>query len=149
MEIEVWHTWIIVAVLLFIVEIFIPTFLATCLAIGCIAAGLFSFFDAGIKMQLVAFSVGTLVAFFGARPFMLKYAHRKSGMLKTNTDALVGKVGRVTETIDGSRNLGRVAVGGDDWKAEAENEAIINEGERVEVVKVDSTILFVKPISKN
>ena len=149
MEIEVWHTWIIVAVLLFIVEIFIPTFLATCLAIGCIAAGLFSFFDAGIKMQLVAFSVGTLAAFFGARPFMLKYAHRKSGKVKTNTDALVGQVGRVTETIDGSQNQGRVAVGGDDWKAETENDTIINQGERVEVVKVDSTILFVKPISKN
>ena len=149
MEIEVWHIWIIVAVLLFIVEIFAPTFLASCLAIGCIAAGIFSSFDFGIKFQLISFSIGTLTSFFGVRPFMLKYAHKKSDNVKTNIDALVGKVGRVTVTIDSSQNQGRVIVEGDDWRAETENNEMINEGERVEVLKINSTILIVKPIIKN
>lgn len=149
MEVEVWHIWIIVAILLFIVEIFAPTFLASCLAIGCITSGIFSYFDFGIKTQLVAFSIGTLVGFFGVRPFMLKYAHKKSNKVKTNMDALVGKVGRVTVTIVGSKNQGRVTVEGDDWKAETENYEIINEGEKVEVLKVNSTILIVKPFPKN
>ena len=121
MEIEVWHIWIIFAVILFIAEIFTPTFLMACLALGCIAAGISSYFDYGIKIQLLSFSIGTLIGFFGVRPFMLKYAHRNSNKVKTNIDALVGKVGRVTETIDSSKNQGRVTVEGDNWRAETEN----------------------------
>lgn len=149
MEIEVWHIWIIFAVLLFIAEIFTPTFLMACLALGCITAGISSYFDYGLKIQLLSFSIGTLIGFFGVRPFMLKYAHRNSDKIKTNIEALVGKVGRVTVTIDSSQNQGRVTVEGDDWRAETENNEIINEGERVEVLKINSTILIVKPTTKN
>jgi membrane protein implicated in regulation of membrane protease activity len=148
MEISGWHIWIIIAVLLFIAEIFTPAFLAACLAIGCIASGVFAAMDYGIKIQLVAFSIGTLASFFGARPFMLKYAHRKSDKVKTNVDALIGKIGRVNTTIDNSRNEGRVTIEGDDWRAEAETNETINAGEKVEVLKINSTILIVKPLKK-
>lgn len=148
MEFEIWHIWIIVAVILFIVEIFTPAFLAACLAIGCVFAGLASLMEAGIEVQLLAFSVGTLISFFGVRPFILKYGHKKSGDLKTNVDALVGKIGRVTVTIDNSQDQGRIAIEGDDWKAVSENNEIINAGERVQIVKVDSTIVTVKLINK-
>jgi membrane protein implicated in regulation of membrane protease activity len=148
MEIEIWHIWIIVAVVLFIVEIFAPTFLAVCIAIGCIAAGIFSYFDFGLKIQLIAFSISALTSFFLVRPFMLKYAHKKSNKVKTNVDALVGKVGRVILTIDNSKNQGRVTVEGDDWRAETVNNEIINTGASVEVLKINSTILIVKQIVK-
>ncbi len=149
MDFSVWHFWIIAAVLLFIVEIFTPTFLTASLAIGCIASGIVSYFGFDIKIQLIAFSIGTLTSFFGVRPFMLKFAHKKSGNVKTNVDALVGKVGRVDVTIDHSQNQGRVIVEGDDWKAETENNEVIRAGEKVEVLKVNSTTLIVKPITKN
>lgn len=149
MDLSVWHIWIIVAVILFIVEIFAPTFLAACIAIGCVAAGLFSYFDVDIKIQLIAFSIGALASFFGVRPFMLKYAHKNSDKVKTNVDALVGKIGKVTIDIDNSQNQGRVTIEGDDWKAESENNEILNAGGKVEILKVNSTILIVKPITKN
>ena len=104
MEFEIWHIWIIIAVILFIVEIFTPAFLAACLAIGCIFAGVFFSMDFGIKNKLLAFSIGTLISFFGVRPFILKYGHKKSGYLKTNVGALVGKIGKVTITIDNFQN---------------------------------------------
>lgn len=147
MEQVIWYTWIIVAVLLFIIEIFIPTFLAASLAIGCIAAGIFSFLDFGLEIQLIAFSAGTLISFFSVRPFMIRYAHPKNTRT-TNVDALVGKTGNVLVTIDNSLNKGRVLVEGDDWKAETENDEVINEGERVEIVRINSTILIVKRINK-
>jgi membrane protein implicated in regulation of membrane protease activity len=147
MEIETWHIWIIIAILLFIVEIFAPTFIAACFAIGCLTAGIFSYFDYGIKIQLISFSIGTLITFFGVRPFMLKYAHRKSDKVKTNVQALIGKIGKVSVTIDNSKNEGRVIVEGDDWKAESENNEIIKSGAKVKILKVDSTILFVKPLN--
>lgn len=148
MEIEIWHIWIIAAILLFILEIFTPAFLSASLAIGCIFAGIFSYMDFGIKIQLLAFSVGTLVSFIGIRPFILKYGHRKSGDLKTNVHALIGKNGKVTVTIDNSKNQGRITFEGDDWKAETENDEILNVGEKVEILKVNSTILTVKSIKK-
>ena len=75
---------------------------------------------------------------------MLKYGHKNS-KIKTNADALVGKVGRVVEVIDNNKSQGRVIVEGDNWRAETENNEIVKEGEKVEVVKVNSTILIVKP----
>jgi membrane protein implicated in regulation of membrane protease activity len=148
MELEIWHIWIIAAIVLFIAEIFTPAFLAACLAIGCIFAGITSAMDFNIKVQLLAFSAGTLLSFFGVRPFILRYGHRKSGDLKTNVHALVGKTGKVTVTINNSLNQGRIIVEGDDWKAESENNEILNAGEKVEIIKVDSTILIVKSIKK-
>ena len=146
MGIEVWHIWVIIALVLFIIEIFIPTILPACFAIGCIFAGVVSAFDYGIKIQLIAFSIGALVAFFGVRPFVLKFFYRKKR--ETNVDALIGKVGRVTETINVSKNEGRIVVEGDDWKAETEGDEIVNAGEKVEVIQVNSTILIVKPIKQ-
>lgn len=148
MDFSVWHIWLIISVLLFIVEIFAPTFLSACLALGCLAAGISSYFDYGIKIQLLSFSIGTLISFFGVRPFMLKYAYKKSDKVKTNTDALVGKTGKVTEVIDNDKNLGRVIVDGEDWKAETEKDESVSVGEKVEILKVNSTILIVKPLKK-
>jgi len=149
MNIETYQIWIIISILLFIAEIFLPTFLAFSLAIGCLASAAFTFLSFGFEGQVIAFSIGTLVSFFGVRPFMLKYAHRNSSKIKTNMDALEGKIGRVSVTIDNSKNEGRVIIDGDNWRAESENDEVINEGEKVEVVKLNSTILIVKPIIKN
>ena len=148
MDISVWQIWIIIAILFFILEIFVPTFFAAGLAIGCIFSALVSYFGFGIKIQLIAFSIGTLASFFGVRPFMLKYAYSKRDNLKTNVDALIGKIGKVTVIIDNSQNTGRVIVEGDDWKAETENNEIVDIGGKVEILKVNSTILIVKPFIK-
>jgi len=147
MKIEIWQIWIIVTVLLFIVEIFIPTFFAVSLAIGSLAAAIFSFLGFGIEVQLIVFSLGTLASFFAIRPFMLKYAHKKNGHVETNVDALIGKTAKVTVTIDNSKNEGRVVFEGDDWRAETENSEILGPGSKVEILKVDSTVLIVKPLN--
>lgn len=144
MEFEIWHIWILAAIALFILEIFTPAFLSACIAIGCIFAGVFASLDFGLRIQLLAFSVGTIISFFGIRPFILRYGHKKSGDLKTNVHALVGKIAKVVVTIDNAQNQGRVTIEGDDWRAESDNDEIINVGEKVEIVKIDSTILIVK-----
>lgn len=147
MEIEIWQIWIIVTVILFIVEIFIPTFFAASLAIGSLAAAIFSFLGFGTEVQLIVFSLGTLASFFAIRPFMLKYAHRKNGHVETNVDALIGKTAKVIVAIDNSKNEGRVIFEGDNWRAETENNEIVEPGRKVEILKVDSTVLIVKPLN--
>ncbi len=144
MDLEVWHIWVIVALLFGIAEIFAPSFIAMSIAIGCLLAALGAGFDASFKMQLLLFSAGTAIAFFTVRPFMLKFAHRKNNTVKTNVDALVGKTGRVTEAIDNSLATGRAMVEGDDWRVLTQDDSIVNVGEMVEVMKVDSTRLIVR-----
>jgi len=67
--------------------------------------------------------------------------------VRTNVDALVGQRGRVTQTFDPGLRLGRVAVGGDDWRAETTTDQPLREGDLVEVVSVESNTLIVRPIA--
>lgn len=143
---EFWQLWIIFALLLFIIEIFTPAFLMACFAIGAILAGVFSYFGFGLNGQIIAFSVGTLISFVGVRPLILKYGHRKSCIIKTNVEGLVGRIGKVSTTIDNSIDQGRIIVEGDNWRAISDNDEIIDIGHKVEILKVNSTILTVKRI---
>ena len=147
MEFSPWHIWLVLALLLFIIEIFVPTFIAACIGFGCVIAGIWAYIGMNVEVQLLVFSITILIAFFGARPFLLNYAHRNSHQIRTNVDALVGKHGRVLSTIDNEKNEGRVSVEGEDWRGISFTNDIIEEGARIEVVKVNSTILTVKPLN--
>ena len=145
-NLEYWQVWLIVAVCFLVVEMFSASFVFLCFCIGCLGGSLLAYFDLAVGWHLLGFSVVTLISFFTIRPFMLKYAYRKSHNVKINVDALVGSVGRVVETIDEKENTGRIFVNGDDWRARCENEEIIPVNEKVEVIRVDSTTLIVKHI---
>jgi membrane protein implicated in regulation of membrane protease activity len=147
MTIEEWQIWLIIAILLVILEIFTPSFLALTIAIACSLASLTSFFGFNFKIQLILFSISLFISFFKIRPFMIKYAHKKTKDFKSNVDALIGKVGKVLVTIDFYKNEGRIFVNGEDWKAESENNEIIESGEKVLIISVNSTILKVKKIN--
>lgn len=140
-----WHIWTIFALILFILEIFTPGFLLASFGIGCLFSALAAGVGLSVKLQVVGFIVGTLVAFFGVRPFFTKFCYRASCGVKTNVDALVGKTGRVTEEINQELDSGRVLVGGDDWKAISVDGDIINKGTMVEVVRIEGIRVFVKP----
>jgi membrane protein implicated in regulation of membrane protease activity len=144
--VSAWHLWIIVAILLFITEVFATGFLLASLGIGCIFSAFAAAVGFGLKGQLLGFIVGTVIAFFGVRPFFLKYCYRGSSDVRTNVDALIGQTGRVTETISHELNTGRVFAGGDDWKAVAVDGGIVEKGAKVVVEKVEGTKLFVKPL---
>ena len=78
MNFEIWHIWVIIALIFGILEIFTPSFIAFSIAIGCLFSAVAAGLDTSIKIQLLAFSIGTAIAFFGVRPFMMRFAHKKS-----------------------------------------------------------------------
>jgi membrane protein implicated in regulation of membrane protease activity len=150
MEFEIWHIWILAALILFILEIFTPAFLAGCLGIGSLIAGIFAWIGFSIELQFISFSIGTLACFFGARPFFMRFAHGKNGDFKTNVGALIGKTAKVIVAIDNSKGEGRVTIEGDDWRAENINSEILPIGKKVKILQVESTILIVQTLnSKN
>ena len=143
---EVWHIWVIVALVFVIVEIFTTGFAVMCISFGCLFGAGASALDWDIKWQLLAFAVGTVLAFATVRPLVYKFFYKKSREVKTNAEALVGRRAVVTERIEGELHPGRVKVDGDDWKAVSLDTEAVEVGEAVEVTAINSVILTVKKI---
>lgn len=144
---QYYQIWLIAAIVLVILEIFTAGFGIICFAIGALFSALTSYLGGSMVWQLVVFAAASMLSFFFLRPVIIKILDRKSKDIKTNADALVGRVGIVSETIDANQNTGRVAIDGDDWKAVSADGVVINKGQRVEVVSRDSVILTVKSLN--
>ena len=144
-EILNWHWWMYIAVLFFIIEVFTPGFIVACLGLGSLVAAITAYMGYNIDAQFISFSVSTLISLFLIRPLLYKKGE-KQDKIKTNTDALIGRVGSVSETIVNSSKSGRVLIDGDQWKALSHNNQIIELNAQVEVISINSTIITVKKI---
>jgi len=140
---EVWQTWIVVAVALFILEIFTPGFILACFGFGCLGAGMMDYLGFGVIYQIAAFSIVSFILFLTIRPIVKKHLYKRNDNTKTNVEALIGQIGLVDETIDPADESGRVRVGGDNWRAISLDNKIIEKGNKVEVQRVEGTKVFV------
>ncbi len=144
MEFDPWHLWLIAGIALFIFEIFVPGFILGCLGIGAFITSLVSFFDVSMETQLLVFAIVSIISFFTIRPLALKTLS-SGDVLKTNVDSLIGKTARVSLAFDPNERKGRVKIDGDDWMAYTQEAISLDKGAFVEIVKVDSNTLIVKP----
>lgn len=138
-----WMIWAVAVIVLAILEIFTPSFFMICLAFGALCASIAAAIGLGLSWQLSFFAVGSIVAFVFVRPVMMKYLLKKD-KVKTGVDALIGRVGRVSEAINPELHRGRVAIDGDDWRAISVDNEPIPLGQNVEIVRVESTTIYVK-----
>lgn len=141
---EIYHIWLIVAIILVIVEIFTAAFGAVCFAVGAAASAIAASLDATFTWQIAIFAIVSFIIFAFLRPVVLRFLNKKSEDVKTNAEALVGKTAIVSERIDTEQHTGRVAIDGDDWKAISEDNSVIEKGTAVEVTKIESIIVTVK-----
>jgi membrane protein implicated in regulation of membrane protease activity len=138
-----WQVWLVAALLLFVAEMAAPGFWLLSVAVGCLAAGLVSLVLPGVLAPALTFAAGTLLSLVGIRPFLLQRIHRSASDLKTNVDALVGKVGIVSERIDPATGKGRVLVEGENWRGVSLMDTPLEPGTRIMVVRVDGAMLYV------
>lgn len=141
---EVYQIWLIVAIILVILEIATAGFGVICFAIGAGFAALIAGLGGNLTWQIVIFAVVSLLTFIFLRPVVMRFLEKKSKDVKTNAEAIVGRKGIVSERIDATQHTGRVAIDGDDWKAVSEDGSVIEKGQTVEIVKLDSIIVTVK-----
>ncbi len=139
---NMWQLWAVVAVLGLILELTSGGFFIMCLAIGAMGAAIVAPFS-NVYGQLAVFGVVSLFSLFQVRPFALRYLHRNDDPRVSNADALLGRKGRVTQTIQ-ARGTGYVAIDGDQWKAVSVDDNPIDVGTRVMVVGRESTIITVQ-----
>ncbi|MBR3727187.1 MAG: NfeD family protein [Prevotella sp.] len=139
---HLWQMWAVIAVLCLILELTAGDFFILCFSIGAAFAAMSAAFGAGFYVQLAVFAVFTLVSLFLVRPFALRYLHRNDENRVSNADALLGRHGKVVETIEAD-GFGRVQIDGDVWKAVTKGETI-PVGTTVQVVDRESTIITVE-----
>lgn len=148
---QLWHYWLLAALILLISEMFTPGFLLATFAVGAVAASITALLGLGFGWQLIIMAVVSVVAFYTLRPMVLKsQAKRKAGgtAIETNVDALVGRTGRVETNIDDGVT-GQVKVGGEVWSAIGENDTAIEAGKKIKVLRVDGSKLIVTALTES
>lgn len=142
---EVWHYWVILGVVLWIVEILnYPFFIIGVFGTSSLIAGAFAFAGFDLKAQLIVFCVGTLLVAFGVRPLFNGFRGRRLVKERTNADALIDEIGVVVEEIDEGNGSGVVKIHGETWKAAAVNGQVVPVGERVVIKDLKGCTLFVQ-----
>lgn len=144
MILPVWSLWTILGLVFVIAEIFTAGFAVLCFSFGCAAAAICAALDLSLSWQTMSFAVFSALAFIFVRPLVLRYLMPKKKVTRTNTSALIGRVVRVTETINEAYNTGTVSFDGTEWRAVADT--VIPKGEKVEITAVNSTIVTVQKV---
>lgn len=142
---NLWLLWIIISIVCLILELSSGDFFILCFAIGAAASSIFAGCGLSLTWQIIIFAVVSALSLFLLRPALLRKLHKPHRERLSNAEAMVGQTGRVSEDIE-ANGYGRVAIDGDDWKACSADGSPISKDTRVQVLKVDSIILTVKPI---
>ena len=137
--------WTIVLVIAIIVEAITVDLVSIWFGLGAIAALIGEFFGLDQTLQIVLFTIISIVCIFVTRPLAKKYL--RGNTIKTNLDRVIGKHCLVTETITAD-NKGEVKVMGTLWMATSLNNMAIQAGEYAEIVSIEGAHVIVKKINR-
>ena len=151
MEQLAWILWIVLGVALIIAEIFTFGFVLFCFGIGAFAAALIGGLGFGLASQFLAFAVVSIVLTVMSRTIFARYfSHNHENAVKMGMDAMPGQIGTVTIGSRGALQEGAVKVYGSTWTAfPVDNEMSLIEGEKVEVVRVQGSSIYVQKIEES
>jgi membrane protein implicated in regulation of membrane protease activity len=137
----VFFVWIVAAVLLAIGEVLTPgAFFLGPVALAAGAAAIVALF-AGAVASTIVFILAALLSLAVLRPIARRHV-RMPQLLRTGTDALVGRKATVTQQVDAAG--GRVRIGGEEWSARSYlDDGVYAEGATVDVVKIEGATALV------
>ena len=136
--------WLVLAIVLGVFEAVTVQLVAVWFALGSLAAIVPSLMGGSVWVQFAVFVFVSLLALAATRPFVQTL---KSRHVHTNADSLIGQIGIVvSDCIDPSRGLGRVAIAGQDWAAITEDGSMVQKDEHVLVKGITGVKLIVEAI---
>ena len=137
-----WLVWVVVAALLAIGELLTPgLFFLGPVALAAAAAALVSLLGAGSVISVLVFIAGSIASLALLRPIARRHV-RMPQLMRTGTDALVGRRATVTRQVDAAG--GRVRIGGEEWTARSYLDGeVYAEGATVGVVKIEGATALV------
>jgi len=145
-QIEMWWIWMALAAVFLIGEIFTAGFFLLWFSFGAAAAGVLALFDIGLAAQLIVFILGSGILFVFGRRFAERVTVKQPPGI--GADRFTAKNGVVIETVDDTKNTGRIRIGQDEWRANSETGGVIPGGTRVKIIRIDGTHAIVQPIEE-
>lgn len=145
-----WLFWMIIGVGLIVAEIFTLGFVLLWFGIGAVAAAIAGILGVPFTLQFLVFAIVSIALTAMSRTIFAKYlSHRDEDTVKMGMDSLPGQIGTVTLASRGALKEAAVKVFGSTWTAfPADEETEFTEGEKVEVVNVKGSSIYVQKVSK-
>ncbi|MBP5314369.1 MAG: NfeD family protein [Muribaculaceae bacterium] len=141
---HLWQAWALICLLCLLLELTSGDFFILCFAIGAAVSLVTSLLGVPLLWQIVVFALASVLCLAFLRPALLRRIHSKRERV-SNADAIIGRIGRVSEDIE-ENGFGRVALDGDDWKAATSDGRALPAGTRVKIVDRESIIITVEPV---
>ena len=140
---NMWQVWAVVSIVCLILELSSGDFFIICFSIGAVFSIVAAVLGLGIYWQLFIFAIFSLLSVLFVRPVALRYLHKNDPNKPSNADALIGRTGKVTESITAGGN-GYVKIDGDLWRAVSNSDIPV--GTTVRVIGRESTIITVETL---
>jgi len=141
--------WIVAALVLFGIEATTVSFVALYFGVAALVAALAAALGAGVPLQIVVFSVVSVVTLLATRGWVTR-ALKRSPVVRSNVNSLVGRRGVVTVPITAATGRGQIRVGTEYWTARPyiDETSDIEEGTAVEVLGVEGVTALVLPLDR-
>ena len=136
--------WLILVAVMLVIEIFTMGLTTIWFSLGAVAAAIAAGLGAPLWVQILLFTVVSVVIMILVRPFALKVMDRNR--TKTNIDEVIGQQAEVIEAIDNQREQGRVRFRGVEWMARSVDGSTVAAGDVVTVEEVSGVKLLVKKL---
>ena len=134
-----WIIWLILCAAFIIAEIFTASFFAGPIGFSCLVAAILAHLEFSGTIQLLAFSITSIVLIVAIRPIWIRMLDGDDPDLISGPGAYIGETGQVIETVDSAKGTGRIRLGSESWVAISEKNIIIEAGARATVVRMDGT----------
>jgi membrane protein implicated in regulation of membrane protease activity len=142
MEFQIWWLWFGLAAVFIIGEVFTEGFFLLWFGIGAGISGVLALAGVGPAVQWAVFVVVSGALFAVSRRFAERVTHKQPPGI--GADRLIGRRGVVLEQIDNMQSVGKVRIDKEEWRAESEDESVIESGTRIEVIRLDGTHAVVR-----
>lgn len=140
--------WIGILIIAFITEISTAALVAVWFMPGALVSLILAALDVRIWVQVLVFSVISVIMLALSRSIFKKYI-RKKPIIETNADSLVGNTAIVVEDIDNIEGTGQIKISSQIWTARSEEDTIkIEQGSIVKITKIEGVKLICKIIDK-
>lgn len=133
--------WLIALAVLLVIEIITLGLTTIWFAGGALVAFVLALFNVPLLVQITVFLVVSILLLLFTRPVVEKRLNESR--VKTNVNSMIGKEGRVTETIDNYNQKGIVIINGLEWTARSRDDLIIPEGSKVVINEIKGVKVFV------
>lgn len=135
--------WLALLIVFLVIEVATVGLTAIWMAGGALAAMFAELIGLNIWWQIGVFIAVSFLLLIFTRPFAVKYIN--SNREKTNYEGIIGKVVRITETVNNYEMTGTAVVNGIEWTVRTEDDGLIlHPGDLAKVMEISGVKLIVK-----